>query len=62
MRDYPFYVYLHTNGELITKNPWVVDSMGASEYFDSSFVVKYWLVKNDEELEGVKKQAVKLIK
>lgn len=39
-----WYYYLHTNGELIGKNPVVVESGGGTpmEYFDSNFVRKVW--------------------
>lgn len=37
-----WYYYLHTNGDLIGKNPVVVDS--DPEYFDSPFVRTVWRV------------------
>ena len=37
-----WYYYLHTNGDLIGKNPVVVDS--DPEYFDSPFVRKVWKI------------------
>jgi len=37
-----WYYYLHTNGDLIGKNPVVVDS--DSSYFDSPFVRKVWKI------------------
>ena len=37
-----WYYYLHTNGDLIGKNPVVVDS--DPEYWNSPFVQKYWRV------------------
>ena len=46
----PMYYYLHTNGELIGKNPFVVDKAGADVYFDSPFVANYWYVHNWLEL------------
>lgn len=36
------YWYLHENGELIWKNAYVVDSVGAADYFDSPFVRRWW--------------------
>lgn len=36
------YVYKHENGEFIWKNAFVVDLLGAFDYFDSPFVLKYW--------------------
>lgn len=35
-----WYYYLHTNGDLIGKNPVVVDS--DPRYFDSPFVKEFW--------------------
>jgi len=42
-----WYYYLHTNGDLIGKNPVVV----TSDYFDSSFIKKFWRIdtKNRED-------------
>jgi hypothetical protein len=60
--EYPFYIYLHTNGELIYKNAFCVDSMGAWDYFDSDFVVKWWFVENEEQLCDVKVVSKRLIK
>lgn len=37
-----WYYYLHTNGNLIGRNPVVVDM--DPEYFNSPFVQKYWRV------------------
>ena len=41
-----WYYYLHTNGDLIGKNPVVVD--GDASYFDSDFVRKVWKIDTDE--------------
>ena len=41
-----WYYYLHTNGDLIGKNPIVVD--GDASYFDSPFVKKVWNVDMEE--------------
>lgn len=41
-----WYYYLHTNGDLIGKNPAVVD--GDPFYFDSDFVKKVWAIDTDE--------------
>ena len=41
-----WFYYLHTNGDLIGKNPTVVD--GDASYFDSPFVKKYWEIETDE--------------
>ena len=43
-----WYYYLHSNGDLIGKNPIVVDS--DPEYFNSSFVQKYWLIDTTDRL------------
>lgn len=37
-----WYYYLHTNGDLIGKNPIVVD--GDAGYFDGPFVQKVWMI------------------
>ena len=37
-----WYYYLHTNGDLISKNPLVV--VHDKHYFDSTFVSKVWLL------------------
>ena len=57
------YFYLHTNGQLIEKNAFVVESEGAQSYFNSPFVVKYWVASNEEDIEAIKKNAeeIKLI-
>lgn len=41
-----WYYYLHTNGDLIGKNPVVVDS--DASYFDSPFVKKVWNIDTEE--------------
>jgi len=41
-----WYYYLHTNGSLIGKNPYVADS--DSFYCDSPFVVKFWLTDSQD--------------
>lgn len=40
------YYYLHTNGNLIYKNAYVVDS--DPDYFDSPFVKKWWRFDSTE--------------
>lgn len=40
-----WYYYLHTDGNIIGKNPCVVDS--DPMYFDSSFVKKYWCINTE---------------
>jgi len=40
-----WYYYLHENGDIIGKNPVVVDS--DSEYFNSPFVKKVWKIDLD---------------
>jgi len=39
-----WYYYLHTNGDLIGKNPIVVDA----GYFDGPFVQKVWMIDFDK--------------
>lgn len=46
------YYYEHTNGEIIAKVDHVVDSMGAEEYFESDFVVRWW---HEEEAQSTGK-------
>ena len=41
-----WYYYLHTNGDLIGKNPAVVDS--DPFYFDSDFVKKTWKIDTED--------------
>lgn len=43
------YWYQHKNGERIFKPAFVVDSIGARDYFDSPFVVKYWRGPSDDK-------------
>jgi len=38
------YYYMHVNGTVIPKVDFVVDSLGAADYFDSPFVMFYWHV------------------
>jgi len=45
-----WYYYLHTNGDLIGKNPVVVDS--DDEYFSSPFVKKVWLIETDDRADA----------
>jgi hypothetical protein len=42
MENKTWYYYLHTNGDLIGKNPIVVDS--DPEYFNSPFVSRFWRI------------------
>jgi hypothetical protein len=53
-----WYYYLHTNGDVIGKNPTVVDS--DPEYLNSSFVKKYWLITNISELIAMLTELKKL--
>ena len=41
-----WYYYLHTNGDLIGKNPVVVDS--DASYFDSDFVKRTWKIDTED--------------
>lgn len=49
MREW--YYYLHTNGSLIGKNPWVVDS--DPQYFDSPFVSRVWHITNQADFDNM---------
>lgn len=40
------YYYLHSNGDIIGKNPNVVDS--DPQYFDSDFVKKVWCIDTED--------------
>ncbi len=42
----PWYYYLHENGDLIGKNPAVVDA--DPEYFNSPFVKRFWKIDLDD--------------
>ena len=55
------YYYLHTNGELIYKNAYSVDSLGAFDYFDSDFVQKYWII-DTENIKSIKKMISEALK
>lgn len=44
-----WYYYLHTNGDLIGKNPMVIDS--DSQYFDSPFVKKVWQIDTEDRAD-----------
>ena len=45
-----WYYYLHKNGDLIGKNPVVVDS--DPEYFDSPFVKKVWKINLSDRADA----------
>lgn len=53
-----WHYYLHINGDVIGKNPVVVDS--DTEYFNSPFVKKYWLITNIGELIAMLTELKKL--
>lgn len=44
-----WYYYLHSNMDLIGKNPAVVDP-DPTGYFEGPFVVKYWLVDTEDRM------------
>lgn len=44
-----WYYYLHTNGDLISRNPFVVES--DPDYFDSPFVRKVWEIDLENRLD-----------
>ena len=45
-----WYYYLHENGNLLGKNPVVVDDevLGDASYFDSPFVKNVWLIHTED--------------
>ena len=45
-----WYYYLHQNGQLIGKNPIVVDS--DPEYFNSPFVQKVWVIDTENRADA----------
>jgi len=45
-----WYYYLHTNGDIIGKNPAVVDS--DASYFDGPFVKKVWCINTEERKDA----------
>lgn len=45
-----WFYYLHTNGNLIGRNPIVVDS--DPEYFNSDFVRKVWEINTENRLDA----------
>ena len=51
------YYYLHTNGALIKKNAFVVESAGVNSYFNSPFVIKHWVATTPEDVEIIRKEA-----
>jgi len=51
------YFYLHKNGELIEKSAFVVESEGVQSYFNSPFVVKFWIATTLEDEIKIKKEA-----
>ena len=48
MNNIKWYFYLHTNGDVIGKNPIVVDD----EYFNSPFVRKVWAIRNKDDFNN----------
>lgn len=55
-----WYYYLHVNGQLIGKNPIVVES--DPEYFNSKFVRKHWKIDMDvpEQIDNMMKEVKEL--
>jgi hypothetical protein len=47
----PGYYYLHSSGGIVFKPKAVMTNIEESEYFDSPFVVKYWIIESKEEHE-----------
>jgi len=58
----PGYYYLHSGGGMVWKPIAVMTNTTASEYFDSPFVVKYWLIKTEEEYEKMMEEVDQLKK
>ena len=53
----PQYAYLHVNGEMIFKNPRIVESSGGPEmYFEGPFVVMYWYIDSREAYRELAKE------
>lgn len=44
------YFYEHTNGEIIYQTDKVVDSIGAHDYYNSPFVVRWWHESGDHSV------------
>ena len=44
------YQYRHQNGQIIDRVDYVVNSMGAREYFDSPFVIAWWHIDDKTNL------------
>lgn len=51
------YYYLHTNGELISKPAFVVESAGVEDYFNSPMVRKWWVATTDKDVRQIERQA-----
>jgi hypothetical protein len=45
----PGYYYLHSSGGIVFKPRVVMTNIEATEYFDSPFVVKYWIIETEEK-------------
>lgn len=59
--NYPYYIYLHTNGNLIAKVAYVVDKYSSpKEYFNSPYVKKWWKVKSPDDFEKIQAEAKEL--
>lgn len=56
----PGYYYLHSGGGMVCKPKSVMTNTTASEYFDSPFVVKYWIIETKEEYEKMMEEASRL--
>lgn len=53
----PGYYYLHSGGGIVFKPNAVITNIEASEYFDSPFVVKYWIIETKEKYEKMMEEA-----
>jgi len=56
------FFYLHRDGALIENPASMVEKRGMKDYFDSPFVVKYWIATKKSDVEKIKKEAEKLNK
>ena len=58
MIKFPYYIYLHQNGSMITKAAVVVETgTTPREYFSGPFVLKWWKVEKMEDLPAIIEEA-----
>lgn len=61
---YPYYIFLHTNGNLVSRTRRTVEKDGrnAEEYFSQSeTVTKWWKVRSQEEYQQVEEESRKIL-